>query len=328
LKPAAESGIAQRVWWFWAAYIVAIGYNLATSHWVQAVAGLNRMRDQQFAYALGSLTYICCAALLLICHLGLLSMVVATFARGFMMHGRCHQIYRQVVPKPEHPARPDARIVRKLWPNASKFGVLAIGGYCLSSGGVLICSQLLGPEVTASFGLTTQIGNFMMNLAVIWLAVKWPEVAILRAQGRLEEMAVLFARRLGLAVVSFVGMALITLAAGNVLLAWKGTHTRLLATPYLAFYLVYVMQQVIYQQFSILVYTENVVPFFKISIYTGLAAITLSLAMTPPFGLWGLLIAPFVAEMACNCWYTVRRGFQGQPLTPRKFALAALGGWD
>ena len=326
LKPAAESGFPQKVWWLWAAFIVAIGYNLATSHWIFAVQGLNRMRDMQLAYALGSLSYISCAALLLVCKMGLLSMVIATFARGFIMHGRCHQIYRQIVPKPEQPMGPDASIVRKLWPNAYKFGVLALSSFCIGNAGVLICSQLLGKEVTASFGLTAQIGSFMMNFAALWLTVKWPEITILRTQGRLEEMAALFARRLALVMMSFVGMASVVFFAGNALLAWKGTHTRLLAPPYLAFYLVYLTQQIFYVQFGGLAFTENVMPFFKIGLFTGLGVIVCSLILTPLFGLWGLVAAPFIVEIAGNNWFTVRRGFQGQPLAFRQFVLAAICG--
>lgn len=325
LRPAAESGFPHKIWCLWAVFMVAIGYNLATSHWVLAVQGLNRMRDMQLATALGSLSYISTAALLLSCKMGLISMVVATFVRGFIVHGRCHQIYRQVVPKSEHCERPDAHIIRKLWPNAYKFGITSIGGYCISNSGVLICSQLLGKDITASFGLTAQIGNFMMNFAALWLMVKWPEIAILRAQGRLTDMSVLFARRLALVMVSFTGMALIVLFAGNLLLAWKGTHTRLLPAPYLAFYLLYLTQQIFYVQFGGLALTENVVPFFKIGIYTGLASIGLNVVMTPLFGLWGLLVAPFIAEVIYTTWFIVRRGFQGQPLAPRQFMLAAIG---
>ncbi len=324
MKPAAESGFPHKVWWLWAAFLVAIGYNLATSHWVAAVQGLNRMRDLQVVYVWGGLSYALCAALLLFCHMGLASMVIATLVKGAIMHGRCHQIFRKIVPKSEQPAASDPRIVQKMWPNAYKFGVLSIGAYCIANGNVLICSQLLGKEMTASFGLTAQIGSFMMNFAALWLVVKWPEIAIMRTQGRLEEMGVLFARRLALVMVSFVGMSLIFLVAGNALLAWKGTHTRLLATPYLAFYLIYLTQNLFYVQFGYLAFTENVVPFFKISLFTGLGVIVSSLILTSLFGLWGLLAAPLITETACSSWYTVRRGFQGQPLSVRRFCHAVL----
>jgi hypothetical protein len=187
----------------------------------------------------------------------------------------------------------------------------------------------LGKDITASYGLTAQIGNYLMGFASLWLGVKWPEIAMLRTQGRLVEMAVLFARRLALVMLSFVAMGLMVLLSDNslnALLAWKGSHTRLLATPYLAFYFVFLTEGIFNIQFGMLAFTENVVPFFKVALYTGLGVIAGSLLLTPLFGLWGLLAAPLIADLACNFWFTVRRGFQGQPLSPRQLALAAIGG--
>jgi hypothetical protein len=178
----------------------------------------------------------------------------------------------------------------------------------------------------ASVILTTQIGGYLMGLAGLWLAVKWPEIAMMRTQGRLEEMAGLFAKRLALVMVSFVGMGLIVLFAGNAVMAWKGTHTRLLAAPYLAFYLFNLTEGLFAMQFGMLAYTENVVPFLRVSLYTGLGVVMGSLILTPLFGLWGLLAAPLAADLVCNFWFTVRRGFKGQPLAPRQLVLAALRG--
>jgi len=329
MKSAAESGHPQKIWFLWGAFIVAITYNLATCHWTQAVQGLNRMRDMQVVYIWGGLSYAASAALLLLCHAGLASMVVATFIKGFVMHGRCCQIFRQVVPAPAERVAPDRHVVKKLWPNSYKFGIISLGGYCMANANVLICNQLLGKDITASYGLTAQIGNYLMSFASLWLGVKWPQIAMLRTQGRMVEMAVLFARRLSLVMLSFVGMGLMVLLAGhplNALLAWKGSHTRLLATPYLAFYLVYLTEGMFAIQFGMLAFTENVVPFFKVALYTGLGVVVGSLVLTPLFGLWGLLAAPLIADLACNFWFTVRRGFQGQPLAPRQLVLAAIRG--
>jgi O-antigen/teichoic acid export membrane protein len=322
IKPVAESGLGGKVWWLWALCVMAIGYNLASNHWALAVQGLNRMRDLQIAYVISGVSYVACAAVLLTCKMGLASMVIAYFIGGWILRWRCRQVYREVVPKPQQSDAPDPHILRKLWPNACKFGILSIGGFCIANGNVLICSQFLGKETTASFGLTAKLATFMMSFASLWLGVKWPEIAILRAQGRLEEMARLFARRLTLVMASFVGMALVLLFAGDALLAWKGASTRLIPAPLLAFYLIYLAQQIFYVQFGTLAFTENVVPFFKISLFTGLGVMVCSLILTPLLGLWGLVVAPFIVEAAYSSWYTVRRGFQGQPLSLLQFYRA------
>ena len=137
-------------------------------------------------------------------------------------------------------------------------------------------------------------------------------------------MAVLFARRLTLVMGSFVGMALIVFFAGDAFLQWKGAHTRLIQPRFLAFYLIYLAQQLFYVQFGTLAFTENVVPLFKISLFTGLGVLVCSLILTWRLGLWGLLVAPFLVEVACSSWFTVRRGFQGQPLSVGRFWRAAV----
>jgi hypothetical protein len=49
-----------------------------------------------------------------------------------------------------------------------------------------------------------------------------------------------------------------------------------------------------------------------------------ALILTPLFGLWGLLAVPLITETLHTNWFVVRRGFQGQPLAPRQFVLAAI----
>jgi len=151
-------------------------------------------------------------------------------------------------------------------------------------------------------------------------------LTILRTQGRLEEMSVLFARRLAFVMATFVVLAVFVVLAGNPLLEWKGTPARLLATPALIFYCLYLAQQLFYVQFGSLAYTENVVPFFKIAVFTGLWMLVLSFVLTWAFGFWGMLVAPLLAESTYSNWFTVRRGFRGQPLTAQQFLRAALSG--
>ena len=86
------------------------------------------------------------------------------------------------------------------------------------------------------------------------------------------------------------------------------------------------LDQLFYMQLGSLAYTENVVPFFKVAIFTGLWMLALSFIMTWAFGFWGMLTAPLLAEATWNNWHTARRGFIGHLLTPRQFVIAEIGG--
>jgi len=327
LRPIESAGHPARMWGLWGAYLLVVGFNLITSHWLLGAQGTNRVREMHLAGLWSSLLYLACAAVLLVSGQGLLSMVLATGLRGLVMRAVARKAYHKSVPAlAGPPAHADLTILNRLWPNARKFGVLSIGGYFQSNAGVLISSAFLSTELTASVGLTNQVGVFIINCANLWLGVKWPEITMLRTRGALQSMARLFARRLALTLGTFLILALATLLFGNTILGWKGTVTRLLPSPYLLIYFLYLGHQVLYTNFGMLAFTENVVPFFRLGLFTGLFTLGLSLILTPAFSLWGLLLAPILSEGGCSGWFVVRRGFQGQPLSVTEFLREAIQG--
>lgn len=324
-KPVALVGDPRMAWFAWVLQIFLIGYGLGTSRWMLACQGLGRMKELQASNLFGGLAYVGVATALLLSGWGLFGLLIASFLRSVIARSYCHRVYFKVVPKvPGLHIKPDMAIMKRLWPNASKLGVISIGTYLLTSGNILICSQFLDDKATASFGLVAQIGAFLTNFAALWLVVKWPEITMLRMQGHLREMSALFARRLAMTMGTFIFLAGLILLTGNWLLELKGTHTRLLPAAMLGFYFFYLAQQLFYVQFGALAYTENVVPFLKIGIFTGVGMFVLSFFLTWKFGLWGMLAAPLIAESTYSSWFTVRRGFRGQPLTARQLVQAAL----
>lgn len=313
-------------WLAWAAFVLSVAYGFAASHWIPACYGINRMREMHIANLWGGVAYLVSAAALLLCDLGLAALVIAFTVRTLLVRGLTRRAYLAAVPPvPGPPVPPDPSLLKRLWPNAYKFGLIALGACLTSNSAVLICGHFLGAAATASFGLTATAGSFLARTAALWLSVKWPQITILRTQGRLEEMSLLFARRLGLVMLSFVLGAALLLALGDWVLGFRGNPTRLLPTSALALYLLLLGMQLFYAQFGSLAYTENVIPFFRISLWTGLVEVLLSVALAWRFGLWGLLAAPLLAELY-SCWFTVRRGFQGQPLSAGQLFRAALTG--
>ena len=324
-KSLSGSPAPLQAWASWGAYLLAAVYGLATSRWQLACQGLNQVRPLQAAYMWSGLAYLATAGLLLWMDVGLASMAVAVALRGVLARGLARWAYLAVVPPaPDGPATPDPTMLRRLWPNARKFGLMTVGACAITNSSVLISGNLLGPEITASYGLTAAVGNFLISISTLWLVVKWPGLTILRTQGKVREMSVIFAQRLALTAATFVVGAVFLALLGNWALEFKGAHSRLLATPLLVVYLLYLGGQLVYVQFGTLALTENEVPFAKVSLFTGLSLVAASLLMTHWLGLWGLLLAPPLVEGAYSAWFTLRRGFRGQSLTVREFWRAAL----
>ncbi len=320
----AEVAGGWSVWACWGLYVVAVGYGLVTTHWNVACTGVNKVKELQMANLYSGLVYLGSATALLYCRGGLYAMVLATLLRAAVARWICARAFTAVVPRQSPGPAVDRLMLRKLWPNAWKFGVLSLGVFLIYQANVLVCSHFLGDAATASFGLTAQIGAFLTNFSGLWLTVKWPAITVMRVQGRSRELSVLFAQRLTLVMLTYVAGAAAVILFGNPLLEWKGTHTRLLGVPMLAVYFFYLGQQHFYAQFGSLTFTENVVPFFKLSLFTGLAVFVLSVVLTSAFGLWGLIVGPLTATMAVCTWYVPWRGFQGQPLSVGEFCRAAL----
>src|SRR5262249_31555500 len=120
--------------------------------------------------------------------------------------------------------------------------------------------------------------------------------------------------------------AAVLICCGNKLLELKGSHTRLIELPYLIVFLLFLWQQLFYGQFGLLTFTENVVPFYRLSICTAIGMLLLSVLLTPRYGLWGLLLSQVVAVQAGISWYPVWRGYRGQPLSVGAFLKASLLG--
>jgi O-antigen/teichoic acid export membrane protein len=326
IRPIRAVDHPATTWLCWAGFVLSIAYSLGTNYWVLACQGINRMQALQKAQLISGLAYLLMAALMLMAGSGLFSMVAAMVVRSFVVRHMCRRTYLEAVPAAQEPESDLRSIVARIWPNARKVGIVSLGGYLTQQAHVLICSHFFASQITASYGLTAQLAGFINTFSTLWLLVKWPQITMLRTQGRVQEMGVLFARRLAATLVSFAAMAILLIAAGNRLLEWRGTQTQLLPTAYLAIFLLNCFQQLVYAQFGLLTFTENIVPFVKLSIFSGIATVVLGALLASQFGLWGLILAPLLSTASSCLWYVTRRGFHGQPLNVQQFARAAVFG--
>lgn len=324
IAPSNGAKEVPHVWILWGAYVAAILFTLCSSYWTLALQGINQVRELQRANLWAGIGFLASAFPLILTNWGLTSMVVATAVRAVLTRELCVRVYRRTVRLEPHPtAAPNFDMLKRLWPSAWKFGTISLAVYMVNQGTVLISRRLLSDEMTASYGVSAQIAGVIGNIAGLWLMVKFPQITILRTQGALREMSILFARRLGWTMLTYFLLAATVVMIGNPLLEWKGSQNKFLPTPCLILLFAYSAQQLFTTQFVFLTYTENVVPYYFISIFTGIGMVTVSILLTRKFGIWGLVWAPIFATLPATCWYPVWRGFKGQALTVREFIRAA-----
>jgi O-antigen/teichoic acid export membrane protein len=324
-KPINALAQPMQGWLAWGGYLTAISYSIFTGHWSLACIGVNRVRELHFAYTAGGVAYLAVAVTLLRLGYGLHALVAATLLRAVATWAITKHSYHQAVPTIAHlPEEVDFALLKRLWPNAKKFGLMAIAGYLVSQANMMIASHILPVEQMAAYGLSVQVVTFLVNFSYLWLSVKWPQITVLRTQGAIDSMSRLFARRLALVVFTFLMGACGLLLLGGPLLKLIGAKSNLLPPEQLLIYLAWAGLQILPVHFGQLTYTENVVPFYRLSIFTGVLCASLVVLLAPRFGIYGLLWIPLLVESTCSWWYVVIRGFAGQSLGIRDFFKAFL----
>jgi len=321
--PFANVQNPSAAWVAWIVYALTMGWGLLVSYWEQAANGLNHVRTVQISNVAGGAAYFIVGCLFLYFGMGLLALSIAAACRILLSRMICRWACRDQLCFSNEKGQ-ERIMLKKLWSNAWKFGLMTVGAYLLSSGVLLVGLKSLSPELAQPVGLTYQIGIFLTSIAVLWLQVKLPYLAMLRIKGHHTEMSILFAQRFGLTLLSFLGLSVGLVLFGNSMLEIIGTNKRLMDAPFLIFFACYLFWRLGYMQFGLLVFTENVIPFHWISLVAGLVALGLSVWLVPVYGLWGLLGSSAIAEFAISGWLVYWRGFRSQSLRLNEFINAML----
>jgi hypothetical protein len=131
----------------------------------------------------------------------------------------------------------------------------------------------------------------------------------------------LFARRLRLTLLSYAAGALVILYAAPPVLHWMRSQTALIPFDQLAGLLLIRFLELHQTQYCFLIMSENRNPFLKPSLITGAATVILSLALTPVWGIWGLLLSMGLVQLAFTNWWPILRALRGLNLRFRPFFL-------
>lgn len=307
----------------WLAYAGGCCLNFVIGRWPALLTGVGAVREAQLASILSLLSYYIIVTTGLLCGLGIWALVLGYLGMGFVARSQGQWFFKKVAALPG--GLPGAHFHRELfhaiWPNAWRTGLVVIGSFLSLQANTLICSGYLDLKTTAAYGLSFQLVAMLFSVCNVWIAVKLPFINSLRQQGRNEEIASLFARRVRLAILSYAAGALVIIFLAPWALHWMKSRTQLISQEQLAVLLLIRLLELHHTAYTMLVLSENHNPFLKPSLILGVAVVVVSLALTPVYGVWGVIISMGVVGICFNNWWPVLRALRGLNEKPASYLL-------
>jgi O-antigen/teichoic acid export membrane protein len=291
------------------AYAIGVSLGFANSLWPSLLAGIDAVKEAQQITTACLLVYFSLAAAGLLAGLGMWALVLGTIVAGLAERLLGRTFFYRLVPL--QPGKFEVSVLRVLWPNAWRTAAVGLGAFTIFQANILICSAFLDLRTTASYGLSLQAVTLLAGVSSIWVRVRLPAINQLRAQGMVDRIPAMFRRRIMCAILTFGAGAAVLLCLGWPLLELLKARTQLLPTALLATLLLIQLLEMHHSLYGELVYSENVNPFVKPALISGLAIIILSVLLTPRLGVWGMLLASGLVQLCFNNWWPVLRAIRG-----------------
>lgn len=241
----------------------------------------------------------------LVCGLGLPSLGGATLVSCVIGRWLAMQyLYRDSSMRSalKNRANPSLVIARTMWHNASRLGVVQVSAFLIQRGNVLVASSFLGLAAAASYGLTVTILMTLSNVAMAVLQIRLP--ALIRARTTNDDLLLreMFGEVLLISWILYTIGFILLLVAGNPLLAILAGKNALLPTPQLLIFGTILALEMNHSIAATFLTTRNTVPFLWPSVISGIATLLLSLTLVASWGVWGLIAAQGLVQLAFNNW--------------------------
>ena len=309
---AHETSSPEITWLAWALTLALAGWEVYAGWWSTYLAALNRVLTAARINCLASGLKLLLAATFLKTGLGLLAVPLA----GLLATGGQRLLARRAClaalsawPPPQRPADTRA-LLRVLWPNSWRQGVIGVVTYLGANATALICLETFGLAANARFGLSLQLLSVAQSMATAWTSVKWPELAQHCARHDLAAMRRVFQPRLWLQLLTFIALAGGLLVLGRPLLSWLGSNKEMLPAGWFALLALNMLLDMQFCAWGMLIATGNRIPVMWPALLGTLAGLVLTLGLIhfTTVGLGALVLGPLLAGGVFNYWYWVGYG--------------------
>ncbi|MET0107022.1 MAG: O-unit flippase-like protein [Sedimenticola sp.] len=193
-------------------------------------------------------------------------------------------------------------LVRILWHNASRVGLVQLGGFLIQKGNILIAASILGTEATASYGLTLTILMAFSTVSSIIFQLNIPHLSALQVSGDNRCIASLYRKSLAASIVLYLIAYSMLLFFAEEFLMLINSNVMLLPNDMLSILALVVLLEMNHTIAATYLTTLNYVPFVKAALVSGVCVALLSFVLVTPLGVVGLILAQGGVQLAYNNW--------------------------
>ena len=290
----------------WILLIAINGYNLYTFYYDALLTGKGYITQGQQINIFGQAIYIGLAIGLIYAGFGLTAIVgsqlVSTLIRRAMMY---RVFFTRELKEHLENAEPQEpkEILAAISPNAIKSGLPNLGGFCVNKSSLLIGSAFLSLEEIACYGITIQVMDVLSRCATVFYQSYTPKLAQCRAENDLEQLKRYYLLCTASLWLVFAVGGLAWLFLGQWALDFIHSQTSFVPATMLFVMLIINVLETNHAVSAGFIMADNKIPFFIPSLVSGAATILLLVIfLNLDFGLWGLILAPGIAQLAYQNW--------------------------
>jgi hypothetical protein len=282
---------------------VGSGFNMTGMFWTAILFGLNRVRLHNQLQILGLVVNYLVVLGGLVAGCGITALVMGQLLVSLLPRLAAR---RQVLALLGPEAVSSRMMIswRDLWPMTWRSGAITLCSYIYIQGTTFMCSLFTDLRTTASYGLMLQMALMLHSLAAMWVWVKHPEIGALRTQSRLPEVVRMLRWRLPLSMATYVAGASCLILLAPLLLSWLKSNTAPLPGLQMAALFGLIGLDLFLGHHSAILQTGNEVPHLRVFAVSAVLMMLLVWPLGRLFHVWGVLAAPFVAQLVWSYWWT------------------------
>lgn len=194
-------------------------------------------------------------------------------------------------------------VLRALWPNAGRMGLVSVAGFFITRTNLLVLSVFVGLEASASYAISFQILFAMGMITMLPTQVALPQIVGMRVRDDRAGLRSLLAGRVLFYFAAFSAGAIVLIWIGQPLFRLMDSNVQLLSRPLLALMAVVVLLELNHSNCAFIITTGNRVPFVLPALLSAAAIIIFSTtAAWAGLGILGVILAQGLVQLAYNNW--------------------------